>query len=408
MAAGVDGEEAAVDALFARGVERDRAEARRTRRDVLRRRRRAGRLPGLHGRGGRSDRRRRLLRRRLCRLPPARHAGRQGAGLCQRGRRAQRHRARADGGRGHARRARRVHRRQRREARRDRVSSRSLAPARREARRWASPRSAPPIRSSSAPPRATPRALRYAADRSDLQPGQPVRRLHRHAAGRFRRALVQRIAAEERLPADRIILGGDHLGPNPWRSEDCRRGHGEGRRRWSRPMLPPASARSISMPRWAAPASRRRSTTRRPPSAPRAWPRRQRGRRAPPAASCRVYIIGTEVPPPGGADHVDHRHRADQRRGCAADHRHSPRHLPKAGLAEAFSRVIGARRPARRRVRQRERHALRSGEGARADAVARPGAWPRLRGAFDRLPGQGALAPTGRGRLSRSSRSVRN
>ena len=29
--------------------------------------------------------------------------------------------------------------------------------------------------------------------------------------------LVERIAAEEGLPADQLILGGDHLGPNPWK-----------------------------------------------------------------------------------------------------------------------------------------------------------------------------------------------
>ena len=29
--------------------------------------------------------------------------------------------------------------------------------------------------------------------------------------------LVKGIAAEEGLPADQLILGGDHLGPNPWK-----------------------------------------------------------------------------------------------------------------------------------------------------------------------------------------------
>jgi D-tagatose 6-phosphate 4-epimerase len=31
-------------------------------------------------------------------------------------------------------------------------------------------------------------------------------------------ALVEKIADEEGFPVDRIILGGDHLGPNPWRN----------------------------------------------------------------------------------------------------------------------------------------------------------------------------------------------
>ena len=30
---------------------------------------------------------------------------------------------------------------------------------------------------------------------------------------------VRQLAAEEGFPADRLILGGDHLGPNPWRDQ---------------------------------------------------------------------------------------------------------------------------------------------------------------------------------------------
>jgi D-tagatose-1,6-bisphosphate aldolase subunit GatZ/KbaZ len=33
------------------------------------------------------------------------------------------------------------------------------------------------------------------------------------------RALVRRLAEEEQFPLERIILGGDHLGPNPWRTK---------------------------------------------------------------------------------------------------------------------------------------------------------------------------------------------
>ncbi|HOZ31261.1 MAG TPA: class II D-tagatose-bisphosphate aldolase, non-catalytic subunit, partial [Tabrizicola sp.] len=32
-------------------------------------------------------------------------------------------------------------------------------------------------------------------------------------------ALVARIAAEEGCPMEQVILGGDHLGPNPWRNQ---------------------------------------------------------------------------------------------------------------------------------------------------------------------------------------------
>ena len=87
----------------------DRAQARRARIDILRRRRFAHRLSRLQGRGSGPDGRRRLLRRRLCRLPPPRHARVQGAGICQRRGCAQRHGARADGRSRVARRARRIH-----------------------------------------------------------------------------------------------------------------------------------------------------------------------------------------------------------------------------------------------------------------------------------------------------------
>jgi tagatose-1,6-bisphosphate aldolase non-catalytic subunit AgaZ/GatZ len=36
-------------------------------------------------------------------------------------------------------------------------------------------------------------------------------------------ALVARIAAEEGCPMEQVILGGDHLGPNPWRDQPAER-----------------------------------------------------------------------------------------------------------------------------------------------------------------------------------------
>ena len=148
--------------------------------------------------------------------------------------------------------------------------------------------------------------LRHAADRGDLQPGQPVRRLHRHAARRFcpsRPAHRGRGEASDRK---------DHLRRrSPW-SKSLAQGSMPTRRwrrpkRWSRPMSRPVSARSTSMPRWDAPASRPRSTTPRPRSARRGWPWRPSARQATAGGEPPVYVIGTEVPPPGGADHVDRR-----------------------------------------------------------------------------------------------------
>ena len=58
---------------------------------------------------------------------------------------------------------------------------------------------------------------RHGADRGDLQPGQPARRLYRHDAGGLPRLRLA-MAEAAGLPKERILLGGDHLGPNPWKS----------------------------------------------------------------------------------------------------------------------------------------------------------------------------------------------
>ena len=151
--------------------------------------------------------------------------------------------------------------------------------------------------------------------------------------------LVRRIAAEEQLPVERIIFGGDHLGPNPWRSEDA--GAAMAKAEEMVAAYVSAGFRKIhldaSMGCAGEPAALDDATT-----AQRAARLALAAERAASAAGGEppVYIIGTEVPPPGGANHVDHRHRADQRRGSAHTidiHRDL---FLKQGLADAFSRVI--------------------------------------------------------------------
>ena len=207
------------------------------------------------------------------------------------------------------------------------------------------------------------------ADRGDLQPGQPVRRLHRHAAGRFRRARRHASRAEEGLPADQ-----HHPRRRSSRPQSVAQGELPKRRwrrpkTWSRPMSPPASARSISMPRWAAPASRPRSTTRRPPRAPRAWHGVAERRGGSAGGELPLYVIGTEVPPPGGADHA---HQPTSNRPSPAAARRTiddpSRGLRRGRPGRRLFAGHRSRRPARRRVRQRERHLLRSRQGAASDA----------------------------------------
>ena len=53
-------------------------------------------------------------------------------------------------------------------------------------------------------------------DRGDLQPGQPRRRLYRHDAHCVP-AICRRHRDKVGLDNCKIVLGGDHLGPNPWK-----------------------------------------------------------------------------------------------------------------------------------------------------------------------------------------------
>ena len=84
--------------------------------------------------------------------------------------------------------------------------------------------------------------------------------------------------------------------------------------------------RSTSTLRWAAPASLPRSTTPQRRSAPHACAAAERAA-SDAGGEPPVYIIGTEVPPPA-APTMRSPHRADQRSGSAAHHRHSSRSLP--------------------------------------------------------------------------------
>ena len=84
------------------------------------------------------------------------------------------------------------------------------------------------------------------------------------------RDFVERIAAENGFPRERIILGGDHLGPNPWKHPSAEEAMAEGRGDDRAPSRPRASPSSTSTAAWAAPASPRRSgrRDRRPRRAP--------------------------------------------------------------------------------------------------------------------------------------------
>ena len=116
-------------------------------------------------------------------------------------------------------------------------------------------------------------------------------------------ALVGRLAEAERCPDNLIVLGGDHLGPNPWRDRPPEEAMTEAERMVEAYVT--AGFRKLhldaSMGCAGEPAALDDAATAH--RAARLAAAAERAARATHSAMP-VYIIGTEVPPPGGADHA--------------------------------------------------------------------------------------------------------
>jgi D-tagatose 6-phosphate 4-epimerase len=152
--------------------------------------------------------------------------------------------------------------------------------------------------------------------------------------------LVGTLAAVERCPEDLIVLGGDHLGPNPWRELPAAEAMAEAERMVEAYVT--AGFRKVhldaSMGCAGEPAALDDATTAR--RAARLAAAAERAARAT-GGDMPVYIIGTEVPPPGGADHALDAitpTAPEAARRTIAVHREV---FGGAGLAAAFDRVIG-------------------------------------------------------------------
>ena len=152
-------------------------------------------------------------------------------------------------------------------------------------------------------------------------------------------ALVETIAAEENLDRGLLIFGGDHLGPNPWRGEAA-----DAALEKAKTMVAAYVAAGFtkihldaSMACAGDPAPLDdRTIAQRAASlcAVSEATARSRGFEPP------VYILGTEVPVPGGADHVldtVEPTSPDAARATISIHREV---FESAGLAEAFRRTI--------------------------------------------------------------------
>ena len=153
-------------------------------------------------------------------------------------------------------------------------------------------------------------------------------------------ALVLRVAKEEGCPENLIVLGGDHLGPNPWRDRAAEEAMVEAERMVAAYI--DAGFRKIhldaSMGCLGEPAALDDETTAYR-AARLAAVAETAAKRA--GGAMPVYVIGTEVPPPGGADHAlttIEPTEASAARRTIDIHR---RIFAEAGLAEAFARAIG-------------------------------------------------------------------
>lgn len=153
-------------------------------------------------------------------------------------------------------------------------------------------------------------------------------------------ALVASIAEDEECPAGQIVLGGDHLGPNPWRDRPAAEAMAEAERMVEAYVT--AGFRKLHLDtsmgcQGEAPALDDATTAER---AARLASVAETAAGAMPLA-LPVYVIGTEVPPPGGADHALTTiapTAPEAARRTIDIHR---RVFAGAGLSAAFSRAIG-------------------------------------------------------------------
>lgn len=152
--------------------------------------------------------------------------------------------------------------------------------------------------------------------------------------------LVHELALEEKCPEQLVVLGGDHLGPNPWRDRPAEEAMAEAEAMVA--AYVDAGFRKIhldaSMGCRGEPAALDDETT-----AHRAARLAvvAEGQAVATGGAIPVYVIGTEVPPPGGADHA--LTSIEPTDGAAARktieiHR---KVFADAGLSAAFDRAIG-------------------------------------------------------------------
>ncbi len=153
-------------------------------------------------------------------------------------------------------------------------------------------------------------------------------------------ALVYSIATEENCPLDLVQLGGDHLGPNPWRHLDADKAMAEAEQMVAAYVAAGFSKLHLdaSMGCKGEPVALDDETTAHRAARLAAVAEATATKHGLPAP---LYIIGTEVPPPGGADH---KLRTIEPTSPAAAQTTINIHrkiFADAGLSDAFARAIG-------------------------------------------------------------------
>ncbi|MER8978417.1 D-tagatose-bisphosphate aldolase, class II, non-catalytic subunit [Mesorhizobium sp. M0870] len=153
-------------------------------------------------------------------------------------------------------------------------------------------------------------------------------------------AMVEALAAAERCPEELIVLGGDHLGPNPWKDRPAEEAMAQAGtmvdayvRAGFRKIHLDASMGCAGEPATLDDHTVAGRAARLAGVAEQAAA--QSGGASP------VYIIGTEVPPPGGADHALDAITPTSPEAASQTHAIHAQAFQTAGLESAFSRVIG-------------------------------------------------------------------
>lgn len=227
-----------------------------------------------------------------------------------------------------------------------------------------------------------PAKQRPDSDRGDRQSGEPIRRIHGHAA-RGLRGLCALACREVGFPKDMLILGGDHLGPLTWSTS--------GRRKpWQRRKcsLTRLCARGFRRSIWT-PACAFLTTA----SISRFWtkPSQQAAQlcavaeRAAKAGHEPVYVIGSEVPVPGGATENEDALSVTPPENLDATVAAFRAAFEREGLKRGVLPRDRGRGAARCGVRGQHDHHVPAGEGKAPDG-ARQAASVHTGGALDRLP----------------------